>query len=201
MKNSGVRPLSSPRRLAARSLPILLWSAPVYRISKVEHDPVYFGKGGRYRFDDPWGEYGILYASANAEGAFVETCIRDERPGNHRILFLAFLEQRRLVRISWPRPLRLVDLTGAGLSLLDGDGRLMTVGYTVSQKWARALWMHRDAPDGILYCSRFNLSLRSLALFDRAGSDVHWEDLGSLLAPRNHGLLGNLLDRYDFGLG
>jgi len=201
MKNLGYRPLPSPTRLAARSLPILRWGYPLYRISVVDRDPIYFGKGSQHRFDDPRGQYGILYASTSPEGAFVETCIRDERPGNNRVLFPAFLEQRRLVRIAWPTPLRLVDLTGPGLSFLDADGRLMTVGYTVSQKWARALWSHRDSPDGILYCSRFNLSLRSIALFDRLRSGARWEDLGSLLAPHNHAFLGQMLDRYGFGLG
>jgi hypothetical protein len=50
------------------------------------------------------------------------------------------------------------------------------------------------------YCSRFNLSLQCVALFDRIGAEVSWEDLGPLLEARNLAFLGEMLDRYDFAL-
>jgi hypothetical protein len=176
------------------------WSGPAFRICRIQRDPLHFGKQALSRFDDPRREFGVLYAAGSAEGAFVETCIRDERPQDGRCLSQPFLEQRRLARISFPRPLRLVDLTGRGLSWLGADGRLTTGAYGVSQRWSRAFWSHPDRPDGILYCSRFNLSLQCVALFDRIGVGVSCENLGSLLEARNLVFLGEMLDRYDFAL-
>jgi len=183
----------------ARALPVRPWSGPAFRICRIERDPIHFGKQALSRFDDPRREFGVLYAAASAEGAFVETCIRDERPGG-RCLSESFLEGRRLARISLPRPLRLVDLTGRGLSWLGADGRLTTGAYSASQRWSRAFWRHPDRPDGILYCSRFNLSLQCVALFDRAGAGLCWEDLGPLLDARNLVFVGEILDRYAFAL-
>ncbi|HWM89354.1 MAG TPA: RES family NAD+ phosphorylase [Thermoanaerobaculia bacterium] len=194
------RPLPGPTHVVARPLPLRTWSDPLYRICRVDRDPIYFGKDARSRFDDPRWEFGVLYAAGTAEGAFVETCIRDERPGSGRCLTQAFLEERRLTRISVPAPLRLVDLTGAGLTWLDADARLPSGAYSVAQRWSRAFWSHPDQPDGVLYRSRFNLSLRCAALFDRNSGGISMEDLGPLLDAQNIGFLGEMLDRYGFAL-
>ena len=119
-----LRPHPGPKHITARPLPLRLWDAPLYRICKVHRDPLHFGKEGKNRFDAPRGEYRVLYAAEAAEGAFVETCIRDQRPGGGRHLTPAFLEERKLTEIFFAGPLRLVDLTGPGLSLLDADSRL-----------------------------------------------------------------------------
>jgi hypothetical protein len=142
----------------------------------------------------------VLYAAGSAEGAFVETCIRDERLGDRRCLSRTFLEERRLTRIFFPLPLQLVDLTGRGLSWLGADGRLTTGAYRMSQRWSRAFWSHPERPDGILYCSRFNLALPCVALFDRIEAGLSWEDLGPLLETPNRVFLGEMLARYDFAL-
>lgn len=176
------------------------WSGPAFRICRIQRDPMHFGKQALSRFDDPRREFGVLYAAGSAEGAFVETCIRDERRGDCRCLSQAFLEERRLTRISFPQPLRLVDLTGRGLSWLGADGRLTTGAYSLSQRWSRAFWSHPDRPDGILYCSRFNLSLQCVALFDQVGAGVSWEDLGPLFDTRNLVLVGEMIDRYGLAL-
>lgn len=200
MKKERLRPLSGPSHVRNRALLVRSWSGPAFRICRIERDPIYFGKQALSRFDDPRKEFGALYAAGSEEGAFVETCIRDERWGDGRCISEAFLSQRRLIRISFPGPLRLVDLTGRGLSWLGVDGRLTTGAYGLSQRWARAFWSHPDRPDGILYCSRFNLSLRCLALFDRAGAGSTWQDLGPLLGARNLAFVGEMLDRYALAL-
>lgn len=200
MRRERLRPLAGPSHVRARSLPVRPWSGPAYRICKIERDPIHFGKQALSRFDDPRREFGVLYAAGSAEGAFVETCIRDERPRGERCLSQAFLQERRLTRISCPQPLRLVDLTGRGLSWLGADGRLTTGAYSVSQRWSRAFWSHPDRPDGILYCSRFNFSLQCVALFDRIAVGLAWEDLGPLLDTRNLAFLGEMLVRYDIAL-
>ena len=130
----------------------------MYRISRAGHDPLYFGKTTKNRFDCPWREYGVLYAAETPEGAFIETCI------------------------------------------LGVDNRLTTGNYRTAQRWSRAFWLHRDQPDGILYCSRFNPSLCCVAIFDRAGAGLSPKDCGALADARNVRFLGEMLDRYDLAL-
>lgn len=195
---AGPRPLPPPEHIATKPLPIRIRSAELYRISRVPHDPIYFGKSTRNRFDCPWREYGVLYAAETPEGAFIETCIR-ERPGGN-LFVLSFFQERKLTRISLKDPLRLVDLTGPGLSLLGVDNRLTTGYYRTAQRWSRAFWLHRDKPDGILYCSRFNPSLHCVAIFDRAGAGLSPTDCGALADPRNVRFLGEMLDRYELSL-
>jgi hypothetical protein len=104
------------------------------------------------------------------------------------------------VEILFDPPLRLVDLTGPGLSLVGADNRLTTGTYRIAQRWSRAFWSHRDEPDGILYCSRFNPSLRCLALFDRCASRCSVRDLNSLADPVNVRFLGEMLKTYRLSL-
>jgi len=139
-----------------------------------------------------------MYVAETPEGAFVETCIR-ERPGGN-LFSLSYFEERKLTEISFSCSLRLVDLTGPGLSLLGVDNRLTSGSYRRAQRWSRALWSHPDRPDGILYCSRFNPSLHSIALFDRAASGLSTKDYGALADPRNLKFLGEMLNRYSLAL-
>jgi hypothetical protein len=170
----------------------------MYRICKVHRDPLHFGKNGKNRFDAPRGEYGVLYAAETPEGAFVETCVRERPAGN--LFVLAYFQERKLAELFSPEPLRLVDLTDAGLSLLEIDNRLTTGSYRIAQRWSRAFWSHLEGPDGILYCSRFNPSLHCIALFDRRGAGLSSGDRGSLADPRNLRFLGDMLNRYNLSL-
>jgi len=197
-RGGGPRPLPGPKEIATKPLPIRSWSAPTYRICKVHRDPVYYGKNATYRFDAPGQEYGVMYVAETPEGAFVEACIRERPRGN--LFSLSYFEERKLTEISFPSSLSLVDLTGPGLSLLGVDNRLTSGSYRVAQRWSRAFWSHPDHPDGILYCSRFNPSLRAIALFDRAGSGLPPRDCGPLADPRNLRFLGEMLDRYLLAL-
>jgi hypothetical protein len=174
------------------------WSDPVYRICKVHRDPIYFGKNNGYRFDAPRGEFGVLYAAETPEGAFLETCVRERPAGN--LFVLSYFQERKLTKISLQKPLRLVDLTGPGLSLLGADNRLTTGSYRIAQRWSRAFWSHADCPSGILYCSRLNPSLRSIALFDRAAIGLSPSDCGPLADPRNLVFLAEMLNRYQLAL-
>ena len=192
------RPLAGPKHIESLQLPIRSWSAPTYRICKVHRDPVHFGKSARYRFDAPRAEYGVMYVAATPEGAFVETCIRERPDGN--LFSLSYFGERKLTEISFSSSLRLVDLTGPGLSLLGVDNRLTSGSYRMAQRWSRAFWSHPDRPDGILYCSRFNPALHSIALFDRAGTGLSTKDCGALADPMNLRFLGEMLDRYRLAL-
>lgn len=198
-RGGGPRPLPSPKHIATIPLPIRSWSAPLYRVCKVHRDPLYYGKDADNRFDDPRQEYGVMYTADTPEGAFLEVCVRERPTGN--LVVLSYFEKRKLTEVSLSSPLRLVDVTGPGLSLLGLDNRLTTTGsYRVAQRWSRALWNHADCPDGILYCSRFNPSLRSIALFDRAGTGLSPRDCGPLADPRNLKFLTEMLDRYGLTL-
>lgn len=91
------------------------------------------------------------------------------------------------------QPLRLVDLTGAGLSRLGADARLntMTEDRGLPQRWALVLHRHPQRPDGLCYRVRHDPAWIGVALFDRArdalraacvGSDPPLSCSGNLLA-------------------
>ena len=92
-------------------------------------------------------------------------------------------------------------MTGPGLRRIDADARLFAGPHAVARLWGHALWAHPAGADGIIFPSRHDPSLVSLALFDRAQDAVQLDtpaphSLGDLPLP----VLGALLDRYDFSL-
>jgi hypothetical protein len=62
-----------PDDLARRDLPLVSVSGRLFRVHRTRHAPVFFGKTGDNRFDDPRGDYGVLYAGASEACAFIET--------------------------------------------------------------------------------------------------------------------------------
>lgn len=138
----------------------------------------------------------MLYAGQDEAGAFVEVF---GDPLDVRLLALRPLKQFCLSAVRAKRPLRLVDLTGPGLRRLGVDARL-TGGddYQCSQPWARALWGHPDAPDGLLYRARHDPSRQAVAIFDRAAAAIRTKKLCRL--TDNPHTLARLLDLYGFGL-
>jgi len=188
-----------PGDLSALSLPLKTVEKSWFRCHRREYDAIYFGKSGDLRFDAPDREFGVMYLGESPEAAFVETLIRGKSTERH--VTSRELHENPLSEIRFGHSLRLVDLTESGLILLGADARICTGGnYSVSQRWVLALWKHPAQPDGILYCSRHNLSLRCAAVFDRAGGAVTISDFGSLTDLRHRNLLGQLLDLYGFNL-
>jgi hypothetical protein len=173
-------------------------SSAWYRLHPRGRPAVSFGRTGRSRFDAPAGEFGTLYLAEDVPGAFVETF---GQATGRRLLALADLARRRLSRIEPPRPLRLVDLTGAGLARIGADARLFAGEHAVARRWSLALHRHPQTPDGILYPARHDPSRRAAAVFDRVRGRFRAKDLGGLDERRNLRLLAGLLDRYGFGLG
>ena len=55
------------------SLPIVVHGGSLFRSHLHSHAPLYFGRTGRNRFDDPLGTYNVLYAARDQFGAFIET--------------------------------------------------------------------------------------------------------------------------------
>jgi hypothetical protein len=174
---SGPRTAPTPTgALAHVALPIVEIPAAtrLYRVHRDGYGPVYLTPRVPpvHRFDDPKGEFGTLYLGAELEAGFVETLLRNPRL---RLVARAEIDLRRWSTLALARSLRLVDFTGPGLSVVGTDGGVNTGPYRVSQAWARALFEHADTPDGIVYPSRHDPSLKCMAVFGRPdiGFEVH----------------------------
>jgi hypothetical protein len=186
-----------PADLDRRSLPIIATHSPWFRIHQSRYAPLFFGRTGRYRFDAPVAEFGVLYAGNDAYCAFIETFGHSL---DIRVVPMDELKRRELSRLTANRSLRLVDLTGAGLARLGADNRLCTGDYLLAQRWARAFWRHPDQPDGLLYRSRLDPARQCVAIFDRAQAIFAASSLGILADSLHRPLLASLLDTYGIGL-
>lgn len=186
-----------PSDLNSRGLPLVASSGPFLRMHDATKGALYFGRTGRYRFDAPAGQYGVLYCGDDPHCAFIETFGHDT---GINVVSLSDLRARSLARIELQRPLSLVDLTGAGLARIGADNQLCDGDYTIAQQWALALHNHPDQPDGISFRSRHDPSRLCAAIFDRAKDALTATSLGSLADSANADLLGNILDTYGFGL-
>lgn len=187
-----------PEGLHSLALPFKLTSRSWYRSHFAEHDPLFFGRAGRHRFDAPGGEFGTLYVGADQHCVFVETF--GHRTGEVDFVTIGALAARRLARIRPRRRLRLVDLTGSGLARLRADARLCTGATAVSRRWALALFEHPERPDGLYYRSRHDPDRYCAAIFDRAAEEIDAVSLGSFADPAYARILAEILDTYHFGL-
>ena len=190
----GIHP-EPPDTLAGRELPLRHVASPWVRCHRSRYDPLHFGRTGAGRFDDPMGEYGVLYASRDAYGAFVETF---GRLLDVRAVTTSALLERSLSWIEATRPLALVDLSGSGLARIGADARLTTADYAVAQRWARALWAHPVQPDGLYFLARHDPSRPSAALFDRAADALRVTDQRRFRELRDDPLLRDILATYGF---
>lgn len=158
-----------PADLAARALPIAEAGpgTALCRIHRSAHGPVHFSPGpGK----PPAGRFGVLYAGLSFACAFAEALLRNPA---RKLVSVAEIEARSLALVDLRAEVRLVDLTGAGLSRLGLDARFLSGGYDTCGAWADALHGHPERPAGILYPSRFDPSERCVALFDRAAPALH----------------------------
>jgi RES domain len=135
------------------------------------------------RFNAPQGEYGVFYAGFDSFVAFRETA----RVFSDTPIPLDFLEPNCLSVVYPQRDLILADLSGAGLTKIGADARLITGVYSLSQVWSQALYNHTDRVDGLYYRSRFDPSRFCVALYDRR---VRKEELREERITKD-----NLLDR------
>jgi RES domain-containing protein len=172
------------------------------RLYRCEHrTAIHFNRRPTYRFNAPDGEYGVLYVGNGIACAFIETFGDIRGPGGTIEIAEEDLQHRCVATLTWNRPLNVVDLTGPGLAQIGADVRV-TVGddYEQSRRWARALWSHAAAADGILYVARRDPSRQSLAVFDRTSATVREKRLGSLFDARHRAVLNELLERYTVAL-
>jgi len=188
-----------PADLNERELPIVRLEGPWLRLHAAGRDPVFFGRTGLNRFDDPEGEYGVLYAAEDAFGAFIEVYGRD--PGLN-LVAETDLRRRVISELAVEGGLRLVDLTGPGAARIGATGAISTDPHGLVRPWSRAIHEHPSSPDGIYYRLKHDLGRKGIAVFDREGiaGAVRSEGRGTLVDPDNAGLLGEILEEYDFGL-
>lgn len=166
-----------PAWLATATLPLLVVPAAgkLHRVHQVVHGPIFFGPaidpttGVRgpptYRFDSASGAFGVFYCAADIEGAFVETVMRNPQM---RLVSRHYVRLRAATEVTCSRDLRLVDLTGRGLSTVGLTNDISTGPYGTCQAWADYLWSHRDQPDGLAYRSRHNPAQICYAIFERS---------------------------------
>jgi hypothetical protein len=155
--------------------PVESWKAKrdqiFWRIHRRDREAIFFGRSRLYRFDDPHGEFGVLYAALGEECAFLETLVRV--PQSEGRVLRSELARRSISPLTASRPLRFADLRGHHLAQLRVDSRLFAyTDYTITQPWARALFEHEDEFDGLVFHSRHNPELHAVAVFDRAEREL-----------------------------
>ena len=169
-----------------------------YRVHKVGHGPLFFGTGGKNRFDAPAGEFGVLYVGVDAHCAFIETF---GHATGVRSVTMGELAVRGIAVITSARPLRLLDLTGKGLARIGADARLTSGDdYRLSHRWSKAIHDHPSQPDGTLYRARHDPSRLSAAIFSRVEPALSIVSDTTFLDPAYAPQLGRILDDYRFGL-
>ena len=192
----GIHP-EPPNDLQTRNLPIIRIETSWFRIHQSRCSPLYYGNSGKYRFDAPAQEYGIMYIALDPHGCFIETFGSQTsiQVISYRELYLPSISQ-----LSCDRPLQLVDLGGAGLVHIGADARLTAADYKVAQRWALALWHHPSQVDGIYYRARHDLSQVCAAIFDRAKSVLTISNTQFCIHRSFQRTLATILETYKFGL-
>ena len=186
-----------PADLGNRSLPFKSIQGAVFRIHRTNRAGLYFGKNVTERFDDPLGEYGVLYAAAQPEAAFAEVFLRQL---SLMLIRELDLHERSLSRISC-KTLHCVDLTGSGLRKVSCDNQIATEKpYRTVGLWSRAFFEHPQQPDGIIYRSRHNPRFTCLALFDRCQTKVTLDTSETLMAGSRRTWTINQIAKYNLAV-
>ena len=158
-----------PKRLPLETLS----EAGHFRIARTAHadrEPS-FRNARIYRFDAPDGEFGTLYCARNFKTCFLETVVRD-RP-DLTLSSADFHARSVLFLLLDTEKLRLVPLYGDAATRMRLDAAdLMGKDYRYTQALAKLIHDHADAPDGIVYRSRFDSGTTAVVLFDRAAPRV-----------------------------
>lgn len=160
--------LEPPANFALALPTVELAAARWFRVHQSKYDALYFDRAPSFRFNAPAQEFGVLYMSETPEGAFAEALLGGrKRPP---LLSEGQLQSRALTAFEW-RSLVLADLTGLGLSSLGLDARIASDDcYGLCRRWAAWIHSHPREVDGICYLARNAPSMRSVALFERAGA-------------------------------
>ncbi len=187
-----------PKSLYDQELPLIEQKGPWMRIHQKQYGCIHFGRRASGRFDDPQRVYGVLYLGEDYHGAFIETL--GWQTGKKDITLRA-LQERMLSQVTSTHPLRLVDLTGPGLSKIGADADLCTGrSRTLPQKWSRAIWSHPSKPDGIRSISRHDPRRFCCVVFDQVEPLLLVKNLATLEAQSVARQTGQIMDSYGFSL-
>lgn len=144
----------------------------LYRVSTHNTGEPYFGRSRGNRFDDPSAKkasrFGTCYLGFDLTVAIAESLLHDATPKNGRFeVPVSEIDARYVFRFAGPE-LRLANLTGTILLALGGSGEISgTTNYTLTHKWARAVYDHPEQVDGFLYMSRRVNDRLAVVLFER----------------------------------
>ena len=199
----GDHPLPHPELHSQKPLIFTLRPGEVlYRHHQSIDDPIYFGKAGNYRFDDPdcpaGASFGVLYVGADPHCCFIESC--GSTTGVPAVSG-DYLSSREIAKFELTEQLTFIDLVSSGgLTHVGADARLVTGSYNIAQRWSAALRLHPSKPDGIRYPARHDPTRIAYAIFERPRSAFIVTSMGSLMAPSNRALLNQLLRDYNVDL-
>jgi hypothetical protein len=167
-------------------LPLLLINVGelLQHVSRIAYrgSPLYYGRDGTNRYDDPARAYGVLYLGRDLSTALMESVFHKHQWLVDTKRSIAVKEvQSRLVRaVGVLDDLRLADLTASGVMAgyfgLNLE-QLASRDYTHTQQVSaqvHATLGDDGLPlfDGVLYPSRNNYPAVSIALFERAKAKV-----------------------------
>jgi hypothetical protein len=190
-----------PDDLNKRELKLMEVRGSLYRIHGLKHEAIHFrktdssSKDPGYRFDDPEGKFGVLYAAIEENGAFAEVFLRELAS---KLIDLDEVILRGLSELHIS-PLRCADLTGEGLRMIGCDNRIATeIDYARTQRWSRALHDHPAEPDGLIYLSRHDPQFRCLVIFDRARKKIRTKRPAQLISRMDW--IAERLEVYQLGI-
>jgi hypothetical protein len=192
-------------------LPVTLESGLFYRLNPAGYaSAIYYDASGCGRFDLK-GQLGVLYLGKTIEAAFIETFGRNLGEGlsppskggactpRQRFVSRDMIKTRSLFAIESDRPLKLLQLYGAGLAKLGVDSELSSGRkYRLPRLWCEAIYSHPQQVDGIYYMSRHDNTQLCCGLFDRGSYRLRENNLGNLLSYDRQKFF-EILDRYGFG--
>jgi hypothetical protein len=145
-------------------------------------EPLYYGRGGTNRYDDPARAYGVLYLGRDLPTALMESVFHKHQwlADTKRPIALKEVQSRMVRAVGVLDDLRLADLTAPGVMAghfgLNLE-QLASRDYTHTQQVSaqvHAMLGDDGLPlfDGVLYPSRNNYPGASIALFERAKAKV-----------------------------
>lgn len=143
----------------------------------------------------PPDRFGVVYFGSSIKVSFAEAILRERAIGAVGAFPIELVELQGAVcaEVEVNRPLQLADLRSDGmLRMRIPTDAARAASHQLGQHWSRALWLHDEKPDGIIYDSRLN-GETNIAIFDRALVKFAVKSAGPLMDRRTE-LAGVLRD-------
>jgi hypothetical protein len=125
----------------------------VFRLTRSRfHSPLYFNRGGDYRFDSPSAPWGVCYFGHGILTGFLE--IFADRIRKEGRINYAELDDTIAWKVKVPPDLNLLALEGATLPKIKATMQSFVSRYSLSQAWGEAFMKHPADLDGVIYKGR-----------------------------------------------